>query len=127
MAAELHQEGLAYILGLLDPSDLEIGLCTDASLAEAATLASLTEVTGTGYARVTVTSLTPSAESGDDYSVVTDAVVFTATASDWDEANTMFIASISDSKLITSAPLSESRTLEAGGTLTVAGKIKLSG
>lgn len=132
MAAELHQEGLQFLLEVAltqeqsTPANFYIGLATDASLAENATLASLTEVTGTGYARVAVASdnvdITSATTGTNDWKVTTKDVTFTATDDDWDGANTVFLATTVDGtgKLLASAPLSATRTLGNGDTLTVA-------
>ncbi|MFQ5493938.1 MAG: hypothetical protein ACE5EX_01020, partial [Phycisphaerae bacterium] len=62
MAAEIHQEGLQYLLETslseeqVVPATFYIGLAVDSAPAENATLASLTELADTGYARQVVNS-----------------------------------------------------------------------
>jgi hypothetical protein len=138
MAAELHTEGLQYLLevGFTEeqsaPANFYIGLCTDASLAEDASLGDQTEVTGTGYARQTVASdnvdITSATTGTADRKVTTKEVTFTASDT-WDGANTVFMATSNDDsgKLLASAPLSTTRTLGNGDTLTVSIEIDLTG
>ena len=138
MAAELHTEGLQYLLevGFTEeqsaPANFYVGLCTDASLAEDASLGDQTEVTGTGYARQTVasdnTDITSATAGTADRKVTTAEVTFTAGGT-WDGAVTAFLATtVADTgKLIASQQLSETRTLNDGGTLTLAFEITLAG
>lgn len=119
MSAEIHQEGLQYILGLITAGNLSIGLCTDTSLAEDATMASLTEVSGTGYARITVSTLTAATTGTNDRKVTTNTVTFTGGVGGWTGAKTVFVVT-STNKLLASAQLSATRTLGSGDTLTVA-------
>jgi hypothetical protein len=138
MAAELHTPGLQFLLEVAFseqqsvPTNFYIGLATDASLAEGATLASLTEVSGTGYARQTVasnnTDFTSATTGTNDRKVTTKTVTFTAGGT-WTGANTVFLATTVDGsgKLIASAPLSVTRTLGNGDSLTVSMEIDLTG
>ncbi len=138
MAAELHTDGLQFILEVTFteeqsvPASFYIGLATDASLSETASLGDQTEVSGTGYARQAVASdnvdITSAATGTNDYKVTTKTVIFTA-AGTWTGANTVFLATtLNDTGvLIASAPLSETRTLEDTDTLTVAIQIDLTG
>jgi hypothetical protein len=125
MANEVHEEGLEYLLGFVTAGNLEIGLATDSSLDEDATLDDLTEVSGDGYARITVTSLTSESTGTNDWQITTNTVTFTATG-DWTSARTVFVATSTD-KLFASAALSETRTLANGNTLEVAVVIALAG
>ena len=138
MAAELHQEGLQYLLEVAFteeqsvPANFYIGLATDAALAENASLGDQTEVSGTGYARQTVASnnvdITSATVGTNDRKITTKTVTFTAGGT-WTGANTVFLATSSDDsgKLIASAPLSETRTLTDNSTLSVAIEIDLTG
>ena len=139
MAAEFHAAGLQYLLEVAlteeqtAPANFYIGLATDASLAEDATLATLTEVSGTGYARQAVasnnTDLTSASAGTNDRKVTTKTVTFTA-GGVWTGANTVFLATTVDGsgKLIASAPLSTTRTLAVSGdTLTIAMELNLVG
>jgi hypothetical protein len=139
MSAEFHTEGLQYLLEVAFtkeqsvPTNYYVGLCTDASLAEDAALADLTEVSGTSYARQTVaagaTDFTSAAKGvAGDRKVTTKEVTFTAGGT-WTGANTVFIATTVNNtgKLIASVPLSETRTLVIGDTLTVSIEIDLVG
>ncbi len=138
MAADLHTDGLQFILEVTFteeqsvPANFYIGLATDASLAETASLGDQTEVSGTGYARQAVASdnvdITSAATGTNDYKVTTKTVTFTAGGT-WTGANTVFLATtVNDTGvLIASAPLSETRTLEDTDTLTIAIQIDLTG
>jgi len=138
MAMELHTEGLQFALEVLFseeqsvPANYYIGLATDASLAEDATLASLTEVSGSGYARQAVasnnTDFTSAATGTNDRKTTTKVVTFTATGA-WTGANTAFLATTVDGtgKLIGSVPLSATRTLASGDTLQLALEVDLAG
>lgn len=140
MAAEFHTEGLQYLLEAAMteeqsvPANFYIGLAQDASLDEADALTDISEVTGTGYARQAVasdnTDLTSAATGTNDRKVTTKTVTFTASAADWDEANTAFLCNVASGtagKLIASAPLSAARTLGNGETLTVSLQMTLQG
>lgn len=139
MAAELHQEGLTYMLetsfhGLANAAHIYMGLCTDAALAENATLASLTEVAGTGYARAELNlddiDFPTSQTTGTaDWQLLTKQVTFTGGAGGWTGAVTAFLATTVDGagKLIASAPLSSTRTLASGDTLKVTFTLTLAG
>ncbi len=138
MATELHQEGIRFLLECAlseqqsPPANFYIGLATDATLAEDATLSTLTEVTGTGYARQAVasdgTDMTSASAGTYDWKMTTKTVQFTAGGT-WSGANTVFLATTSDGtgKLIASAPLSATRTLTNGDTLDVALAVQING
>lgn len=138
MAAEVHTDGLQFILEVTFseeqsvPANFYMGLATDASLAEAANLGDQTEVSGTGYARQAVASsnvgFTSAATGTNDRKTTTVAVVFTAGGA-WTGAKTVFLATtLNDTGvLIASAPLSQERTLGDTDTLTVAIQIDLTG
>lgn len=138
MAAELHTDGLQFLLEVTFteeqsvPANYYIGLATDASLSETASLGDQTEVSGTSYARQAVASdnvdITSAATGTNDYKVTTKTVTFTAGGT-WTGANTVFLATTSNDSgvLIASAPLSETRTLEDTDTLTIAIQIDLTG
>lgn len=140
MAAELHQEGLQHLLELISgrqsvPANYYIGLATDASLAENATLAGLTEVSGTGYGRQAVAASavgfpTSQAQGTNDWETVTLQVTFTGGAGGWTGANTAFlctVASGTSGKLISSFPLAATRTLQENDTEKVTMTLQLNG
>lgn len=140
MAAEFHQEGLQFLLELLSarqsvPADFYIGLATDASLAEDAGLTDITEVSGTGYARIAVedtdVGFPTSATAGTaDWHTTTKQVTFTGGAGGWTGANTAFLCTVSSGtsgKLIASGPLSSTRTLAEGDTEKVTMDLQLNG
>ena len=131
MAAEVHQEGLQFFLELISnrqsvPSNFYIGLATDESLSENATLADITEVSGSGYARQAVPSNTTGfptsqATGTNDWETTTQQVTFEASGT-WTTARTAFlctVASGTNGKLIASSPLSTPRTLQNGDKLYV--------
>lgn len=138
MAAEIHTQGLQFLLEVTFseeqsvPANFYIGLATDTSLAESATLASLTEVSGTGYERQTVasnnTDFTSASTGTNDRKITSKTVTFTATGT-WTGAKTVFLATTVDGtgKLIASAQLSTTRTLVSGDTLTVSIVITITG
>lgn len=138
MAAELHTDGLQFILEVTFteeqsvPANYYIGLATDASLSETANLGDQTEVSGTGYERQAVASgnvdITSAAAGTNDRKATTKTVTFTAGGT-WTDANTYFLATtVNDSGvLIASGPLSETRQLEDTDTLTIAIQIDLTG
>lgn len=123
--ADLHQEGLQFLLEAAMseeqsvPANFYMGLCTDASLAEDASLGDQTELSGNGYARQAVASsnvgFTSATTGTNDWKVTTLTVTFTASGGAWSGAVTAFLATTSDDsgKLIascTSAPRERSRT-----------------
>ena len=114
------------------PANFYIGLATDSSLAETATLIDLTEVSGTDYARQAVasndTDWTSAATGTNDRKVTSKTVTFTAGGT-WTGAKTVFLATTIDSSgvLVASAPLSATRTLADGDSLTIAIEIDLTG
>jgi len=140
--ADIVREGLQYILEAAfsevqtPPANFYIGLATDAAIAETANLAALTEITGTGYARIAVASSAvgfPTSETTgtNDWHVVTLQVTFTGNAAnDWDEAFSAFLATTSDDsgKLIAWCALSAGRDLtSASDTLKVTFDLTLTG
>ena len=138
MAAELHTEGLQYLLEVAFseeqsvPANFYIGLATDATASEDDSLSDLTEVTGTGYARQTVasnsTDITSASAGTADRKITIKEVTFTATGT-WDGAKTVFFATIVNDtgKLIASSPLSTTLTLNNNDTLKLALEITLTG
>jgi hypothetical protein len=138
MASQLHTEGLQFLLETAFtkqqtiPATYYIGLATGV-LADVATLATLTEVSGTGYARQAVTAgatdFTSAATGTNDRKVTTKTVTFTAGGT-WTGAVTVFLCTVisgTTGKLIASAPLSLTRTLGNGDTLAVALELDLVG
>jgi hypothetical protein len=138
MAAEVHTEGLQFLLEVAFseeqsvPASFYIALATDVSLAEGAALTDITEVSGSGYARQAVTSnntdFTSAATGTNDRKTTTSTETFTATGA-WTGAKTVYLATTSDDtgKLIMSAPLSQTRTLANTDTLQVALELTLTG
>jgi len=141
MAAEVHEEGLQFILEAAfseeqtPPANFYIGLCTDASLAEDAVMTDLTEIAAAdGYAREAVLSTdagftSAATPADDDWKVTTASVQFEATNT-WSGAKTVFMTTAitgTAGKLICSAPLSETRTLGNGDTLDITLQIRLNG
>ncbi len=103
------------------PSDFFIGLANDTTIAKAAQLSDLTEVSGSGYARQAVTTFTVATTETTNKKVTCDEKTFTATG-DWTAANFWFILSegVTSGTFyllawgeLTNAPV----TLENGGTI----------
>ena len=129
MAADWHAEGLQWLLEAAFseeqsvPANFYIGLATDASLAETASLGDQTEVSGTSYARQAVASsavgFISAATGTNDRKVTTAEVTFTAGGT-WTGAVTAFLATTIDDSgvLIASTQLSETRTLLINNTLS---------
>lgn len=128
------QEGKRFALEVLFseeqsvPANYYIGLAQDASLAGDATLADLTEVTGTGYARQAVASsavgFTSSAEGTSDWKQTTATVNFAASGT-WDTAQIAFLCTVSSGtsgKLLFWRALAAARTLLSGEDLDYSGK-----
>lgn len=118
MAAELHTEGLQYHkeVGYSEeqsvPATFYVGLATDASPAEDASLGDLTELSDTGYARQTITSnstdCVSSAAGTNDWKMTLKTVNFAnSSGGAWTAANIAFLATSSDDsgKLIASLPI----------------------
>lgn len=131
----LADEGEEIILdvffrGASAPASLYIGLVAG-SPAETTTLATMTEVTGTGYARGALARNTTdwptlALDSG-DFQVVSTGEVFTAGGT-WTGATNSFLtgaASGTSGDFIAYAPLGATRTLINGDTLTVTTRVKL--
>lgn len=115
------------------PATLYIGLCNNEQVSRDMTLADLSEVTGTGYARIalargTVDWQTPVAQS-DSYSLTTAIKTFEASGSDWTEFNRMFLtdaASGTSGKLLAiSTALPTPVTLTSGKSFPTAFKLFL--
>ncbi len=138
----LHDEGEQAILSAYfdtdlagfgaAPANLYIGLRQTAVGAEADTLATLTEVTGTGYARQavsTATGFTLSQVTG-DYRATSNNVTFTNSGgTNWAAAVALFLGTVlagTAGKLIASAALQTTRTLAPGDSLTASTYIGLS-
>jgi len=135
----VHQEGLTQIMAtyfgktVTAPATLYILLVTDVAIAADAALADLTEVTGTGYARQSLTNgaaAVTGAECGsDDWQITLDTVTFTATGT-WTTAQQWVLATSADNsgKLIAANVLDDgATTLEDGGSLDVTAVIQGAG
>jgi hypothetical protein len=106
-----------------EPTNFTLRL-TGTTPTETSTLGGLTEVTGTGYAGITVARNTTDwptlALVGGDYKVTMLTKTFTATGT-WTAATYMYLATTSNNtgKLVSYSALSASRTLVNGDTLAV--------
>lgn len=119
-----------FFRGASAPASLYVGLVAG-SPAETTTLATMTEVTGTGYARIALarnaTDWPTLALDVGDYRVVSLAKVFTAGGT-WTGATNAFLtgaASGTSGDFIAYAALAATRTLLNGDTLTVTNRVKL--
>lgn len=131
MSDEFCTEGLQHILEVAYseeqtvPVNYYIGLCEDASVAENANLAGLTELSGNGYERQPVasnnTDFTSAATGTNDRKMTTKIVTFTANGGAWNDAIHAFLATTVDDsgKLVDVAALSVTRTLQDGDSLQV--------
>jgi hypothetical protein len=140
--AQMQQEGIQNILQValselqspLGAGAFYIGLCTDATLVKNGTLTTLTEVTGTGYARQPVASSavgfpSDAAVSNNAWHLATLTVTFTAGGT-WTGAVAAFLCTVSSGtsgKLICAATLSATRTLVLNDTLNVSFDITWTG
>ncbi len=141
MAAELHTEGLQFLLeaALSEqqsvPANFYMGLCEDATIAEDGNLAGLTELSGNNYSRQAVasngTDFTSAAAGTNDRKMTTKVCTFTASGGAWNTAKTAFLATSSDDsgKLIASMPLNGGSgwTLADGQHLDISMVIQLNG
>jgi len=131
MSDEVCQEGLQYILETAFteeqsvPASFYLGLCEDASIAEDASLADLTELAAAdGYARNTIASDGTdwaSATTGtNDWKITSLTQTFTASGT-WNGATHTFLGTTTDDsgKLVLAAALSVERFLVSGDTLQV--------
>ena len=130
----LHDEGEKFLLSASfatgesgygpPPANLYLGL-RSGSIAETDTLATITEVTGTGYARIAAATnggfaLSQGPQVSGDWQAKTGNLVFTAGGT-WAAATAAFLASVSSGtsgKLLSSVALSTTRSLVNGDTLT---------
>ena len=134
MAAQLHTEGRQFMQEVAFseqqsvPANFYVGLCTDLTIAENASLASLTELvdpSDTDYARYALASSAvgwTSASTGtNDRKITSNGITFSTATSGvtWTKAESWFLATtIDDSgKLIMSGPLNSGSgwTVSAGG------------
>lgn len=140
MSDELCKEGLKFILETAFPAsqsvpaNFYIGLCTDVSVAEDASLADLTELSGFNYARIvvpsgSVTGFTSEQAGTADWKITTITVEFEASGGAWSGAIHCFLANTSDDSgsLIAVSALSATRTLQDGDKLQVSMVIQLNG
>jgi hypothetical protein len=130
MAGTFVQEGLQYILeaalrGGTPISNAYMALVTDASVAANATWAGLTEVSGTGYARVACAASvvgfpTSAVTSTNAWHIKTKDCVFTAGGT-WTGAKCAVLLTTNDGtpKIIAWGALAATRTLQNGDTETV--------
>lgn len=111
------------------PANLYLGLRTN-SIAQGDTLASgLTELAGTGYARIALSTTTAwTLSQVTDWRATFGSQVFTAGGA-WSGITGVFVCTVSSGtagKLISSVATSATRNLISGDTLTVSGYITLS-
>jgi len=114
---EVHTQGLQFILDAAIrqtqsvPAAYYLGWCTESALDENAGLADLTELSGSGYARVAIasdaTDWTSAAHSTNGRKVTSKVCTFTAAGGNWSAAGRWFLATTADNsgKLIASGPL----------------------
>jgi len=119
MAAQLHTEGREFLFKVAFtaeesvPSNYYVGLCTDLSIAENASLSALTELTDTDYTRAliprSIVGFSVAGTGTNDIKVTSDDAAFVVYTSGvtWTKAESWFMANTSDDsgKLIASGPL----------------------
>lgn len=141
MAGELHKEGLEFLLKLFNKqatapaAHYYMGICEESSLAEDATLASVTEPSGGSYSRQEVDAngvdLAYSACGTNDAKLTVKTCTFTPSGGDWNLMKTKFLATTSDGsgKLIASAPINGGTgvTLTDGVSYSTGMEIELDG
>lgn len=131
LADEGEQQILdVYLRGATAPTSLYLGLVAG-SPSDTTTLATMTEVTGTGYARIALARNTTDwptlALNSGDYMATSAAKVFTAGGT-WTGATNAFVTDASSGtsgKFLIYSPLAATRTLVNGDTLTVTSTVKL--
>jgi hypothetical protein len=131
LADEGEQQILdVYFRGASPPASLYVGLVAG-SPSDTTTLATMTEVSGTGYARIALarnsTDWPTLALNSGDYQVVSLAKTFTAGGT-WTGATNAFLTDASSGtsgKFVAYTPLSATRTLVNTDTLAVTHTIKL--
>ena len=89
---QVVEEGLDDILDtyFAIPGDFYIGLCSDITIDKTDQLADLTEVSGSGYGRIALSSITVTLRGTDDRKATGDEVTFNATG-DWTVAYNWFM------------------------------------
>lgn len=140
MAAEFHTEGLKFLLECLSevsviPAAYYVGLATDASPPENSTVAALTEISDTGYARQTLnsdgTDMVSAAAGTNDRKLTLLTVNFAnSSGSPWTAVNIAFLTDAADDSgsLIASIPLTGAPvTIADGEDLDVTFVLQLNG
>jgi len=128
-----HDSGKEFVLKTLFtgeetiPTDYYIGLDSRSTLSANQTMASISEPSGSGYIRQTVTSSGDFTYNEDDVLVITDLLTFVCTSGSYSVKNAFLTTQPDDTGfLISSLALSENRTLTAGETLTIKAGFSLS-
>lgn len=120
MASTFNTEGVQFLLELANgeqtkPATYYIGLCTDLTVALNASVATLTELAGNGYARQPVTgdsvSLVSAGHGTYGRKLTTATVTFTAAGGDWVNAARAFLTT---TLVGTTGPLIGTYELDSG-------------
>ena len=84
---QFHEEGLQNMAEVYfaTPGDYYVGLCTDSVILKGDSFTDLTEVVGSNYAKIALTTLTIATRGTDDRKATGNLVVFSATGN-WTEA-----------------------------------------
>jgi hypothetical protein len=122
----LHNSGKEFILKTLFtgeesiPNDYYVGLDSRSTLSTGQTMSSLSEPSGNGYTRQTVSSTGDFNYNDDDILVLSGLLTFVCTSGSYSVKN-VFLTNEPDNTgfLISSLVLSEARTLTAGETITI--------
>ena len=122
----VHTSGFEFILKTLFtgeesiPNDYYVGLDSRSTLSTGQTMSSLSEPSGNGYTRQTVSSTGDFNYNDDDILVLSGLLTFVCTSGSYSVKN-VFLTNEPDNTgfLISSLVLSEARTLTAGETITI--------
>ena len=129
---QMHEEGLQDVaeVYLATPGDFYLGLCSDSVIVKGDTFTDLTEVTGSGYARVAMTSFTITTLGTDNRLATGNSVTFNASGN-WTEAQQWFLIKDGDTSgtyivIASNALTGGAVTLVNGESTTVTPKFSLS-
>ena len=129
---QVVEEALQDILDtyFATPGDFYVGLCSDLTVATDAVYTDLTEVSGSGYAKIALTTITVATRGTDDRKATGNQVTFSATGT-WTTAASWFLIKTTVASgtytLIAWNNLSVSQTLQSGESIDVTPVINANG
>ena len=129
----LHDSGKEFILKTLFtgeesiPSNYYVGLDARSTLSSGQTMSSISEPSGNGYLRQTISSSGDFNYDENQILVISNLLTYICTSGSYTVKN-VFLTNTPDNTgyLISSVPLSENRTLTPGETLTIKSGFSLS-